>query len=225
MDLIRALVATALFAPLACAQQPSQTVSRVTVCDLLREPEQYSGKLVEIRAQTSSSEEASVIIDQSCSGSILFLVDTASGSEFRKLTRLLRSYSSVNATLVGVFEHAASRIFGHLAMWDSRFLARSVSDVRTDERGWLVGTAAIFGESGFIADAAKAKVVVACEEKRTVVNADERGDYGVRLDSCKYRLVEAVGLDGKNLKIYSRQARTFIIRKGETTRFDVMISR
>jgi hypothetical protein len=167
MKLIAAVATGVCLASLALAQQTPASAPHVKVCDLLSEPDRYNGKRVEIRAQTSPGEEGAVIFDQHCSGAILFL-NSDNSSASRQLEKLLKSHSSAGATLVGVFEHAAVRSFGHQGMWDSRFLAQSVSEVRADELGWLVGTAAIFGDRGFQADAAKAAVIITCKDQRAL---------------------------------------------------------
>ena len=89
--------------------------------------------------------------------------------------------------------------------------------------GKLLGTAAVFRANKFFGDAAKAKIVVACRDKVTTFEADERGDYAIELATGKYRLVKAVARDGREFRISGKQARTFIITDGKTTRFDIMI--
>lgn len=125
------LVVAITFLPALIAQERLAPM-RTTVCDLLREPEKYNGKLVEIHSLIAADEESSVIFDENCSGSILFLiVDKAdSGPEFSRLKRLLKRRSEVTALLSGTFEHSDARIWGHQAAFDSRLLATSVSAAR-----------------------------------------------------------------------------------------------
>lgn len=154
MKMTVVIVVGASFIPFAFAQNRFPSAPSVVVCDLLKQPGAYKGSVIALRAHISGSEEGSVIFDQHCSGSILFALGADAGSDSRKLTRLLKSHSSVDAKLVGTFEHAATRTFGHQSAWDSRFTAQSVSEVNADQLGWLVGTAAIFGETGFVGKAA-----------------------------------------------------------------------
>jgi hypothetical protein len=90
------------------------------------------------------------------------------------------------------------------------------------ERGWLLGSVGFFGNSGLVDNAKKSKLVIACKGQMAIVQADELGDYRVQLGHCEYRLIEVVGPSGDTLTISSRQARTFTIRDGGRTRFDVM---
>jgi hypothetical protein len=122
------LVVAIVFLPALIAQERPAPM-RTTVCDLLREPGKYNDKLVEIHAQIAAGEESSVIFDENCSGSILFLiaVKSESGPGFSKLSHLLKRRSEVTALLSGTFEHSDARIWGHQAAFDSRFLAVSVS--------------------------------------------------------------------------------------------------
>ena len=92
------------------------------------------------------------------------------------------------------------------------------------ERGWLLGSVGFFGNSGFVEFAKKSKLVIACKGQKAIVQADELGDYGVQLRHCEYRLIEVVGPSGDTLTISPKQARTFTIRDGGRTRFDVMIT-
>ena len=72
--------------------------------------------------------------------------------------------------------------------------------------------------------AKKSKLVIACKGQKAIVQADELGDYGVQLGHCEYHLIEVVGPSGDTLTISPKQARTFTIRDGGRTRFDVMIT-
>jgi len=92
------------------------------------------------------------------------------------------------------------------------------------EHGWLLGSVGFFGNSGFVDNAKKSKLVIACKGQKVIVQADELGDYGVQLGHCEYRLIEVVASSGYTLTISPRQARTFTIRDGGNTRFDVMIT-
>ena len=139
MQSTRTAVAIAFLSILVFAQERSQTTFRTTVCDLLHDPDHFSGKFVQVRAQVHGGEEGSVLFDRNCSGSILFAVGdnkihatSGSGPEFRKLMRLLKWRSDLTATVSGTFEHSADRTFGHNNMFDSRLLATSVSAVRAD---------------------------------------------------------------------------------------------
>jgi hypothetical protein len=96
------------------------------------------------------------------------------------------------------------------------------TSICADERGWLLGSAGFFGKQ-FVGDAGRITILVACRGKTSTIQTDERGDYGVQLGACRYHLVNVVGADGTKLRIHTRQARTFTITKGSTTRFDLMI--
>jgi len=93
------------------------------------------------------------------------------------------------------------------------------------ERGWLLGSAGFFNKDGFLENAHKASLVITCKGRKTVVQADELGDYGIQLAHCKYKLIEVIGPSGDKLLVHANQARTFAIKDGATTRFDVMISK
>jgi hypothetical protein len=232
MKRIPGVIAGAIFTFGAVAQPATQTV-QTTVCQLIKNPDQYNGKVIEIRAHISASDEASVALDPRCLGStILFLVEdsrtnqaAASEAELRRLAQLLKQHSSVTATIIGLFDHAQERRFGHQNGWNDRILATSVSDVRVEERGWLLGTVGFFGDGGFAGDAAQVKLAVSCGRRQSWVEADERGDYALELAPCRYRLINAVTVDGKPLNIRPGQSRTFTITRSGTTRFDVMLCR
>jgi hypothetical protein len=57
---------------------------RTTVCDLLREPGKYNGRLVEIHALIAASEQSSAIFDDNCAGSILFLISGPAAGDKRE---------------------------------------------------------------------------------------------------------------------------------------------
>lgn len=126
------------FLPLAVAQRPLGAPVRTTVCELVREPNHYNGKLVEIHARIARNEEATAIVDDNCSALILFVVGDpkiadkpGSGPAFRKLMRLLKTSPGVTALVAGKFEHSpAGRVWGHQSMFDSRLITMSVTDVR-----------------------------------------------------------------------------------------------
>ena len=99
-----------------------------------------------------------------------------------------------------------------------------VANSPSAERGWLLGSVGFFGNNGFVDHAKNSKLVIACKGQKVIVQADELGDYGVPLGQCEYRLIEVVAPSGDTLTISARQARTFTIRDGERTRFDVMIT-
>lgn len=92
------------------------------------------------------------------------------------------------------------------------------------ERGWLLGSVGFFGNGGFVDHAKNSKLVIACKGQKVIVQTDELGDYSVQLGHCEYRLIEVVAPSGYTLTISPRQARTFTIRDGGRTRFDVMLT-
>lgn len=129
------IVTVALFPISIHAQQRADGAIRTTVCDLLRQPEKYNRKLVEIDAHIAWSEEGSVIFDKNCTGSILLGVspqmDTlpGHGKQYRGLMRRVKK-TNVVARVSGTCEQSVERVWGHMAMFDSRMLTTSVSDVR-----------------------------------------------------------------------------------------------
>lgn len=124
------------------AQQQPNSAVRTTVCELIREPDRYNGKLVEIDAQLSWSDEGSVVFHQDCTGSILFGIspqidaNAASRRHYRRLMGLRKKMKKTNvqARVAGVFEHSPERVWGHMAMFDSRLLTISVSGIRAAPR-------------------------------------------------------------------------------------------
>src|ERR1039458_7578967 len=132
------IVGIALLPTASDAQQPPNGAARTTVCDLLREPDRFNRKPVEIDAQISWSEEGSVIFDQKCSGSIPFGVspqmDARTQKQYLRLMRLLKK-TNVAARVSGVFEHSEERVWGHQSMFDSRLLTTEISRVREIGRG------------------------------------------------------------------------------------------
>src|SRR5205823_12209645 len=107
-----------------------------------------------------------------------------------------------------------------VAVWRGNVLATVctaslllAATVFADERGWLLGSAGFFGKQ-FLGDAAKATIIVECRGKTTTIQTDERGDYAVQLDACKYHLLKVLAADGRKLRIHSRQVRKFVITDG-----------
>ena len=105
------------------------------------------------------------------------------------------------------------------------FTSASQSDTSRDQQGWILGTAAYFAKKGFPGDASDVELVVACQGKQTRIHADKNGDYGTKLDPCRYELLEVVASDGKKLRISPKQHRALVISPGDDTRFDVMLAR
>ena len=133
------IIMAALFAvPSHAEQQPD--VVRTTFCDLQRAPDKYTGRVVDLDALIAWSEEGTVLFGQGCQGSILFAVGDPHietrpgiGKQYGRLIRLVKK-TAVAARVTGTFEHSTERTWGHLAMFDSRLLITSISDVRASRQ-------------------------------------------------------------------------------------------
>jgi hypothetical protein len=130
------IIAIVILPALSYAQQRPDAVARTTVCDLLRAPDKYTARIVDLDALIAWSEEGTVLFGKGCQGSILFDVGDphietrpGSGKQYRRLMRLAKK-TYVAARVTGTFEHSTERTWGHLAAFDSRLLTTSVSDVR-----------------------------------------------------------------------------------------------
>ncbi len=111
----------------------SGTPIKTTVCELARQPANFNGQVVEVRATIAASEEASVLTDSTCSATILLTVadgiTRSSEKQVHELTTKLKKRPTVTATITGRFEHAASRQFGHNVAFDSRLLMQSAAQI------------------------------------------------------------------------------------------------
>jgi Carboxypeptidase regulatory-like domain len=124
-------VSNAYRMPLPLPENPDPV--QVTSCDLVKTPEQFNGGLIQLRANVRRNGGELVVMDQTCSASLLLVKDDAvveKRADQRKISRMIRSsrsHPSLEATITGKFYHSSFRQFGDLTMFDSRIVLRSVS--------------------------------------------------------------------------------------------------
>ena len=70
---------------------------------------------------------------------------------------------------------------------------------------------------------AKATLQVLCGAVEENIQVDDNGDFFASLPDGKYRLIRVVSAEKQELLIPSRQMRTFVVRTGRHTRFDVQV--
>jgi hypothetical protein len=143
---LRSVFVAAVLAAIAFGQRNTDDPIKTTLCEIVKAPEQFNGKMVQVRALVNGVEEASVLYDGGCSASVLLV---ASGDDAlwqgkdakqqRRLTASLKKHSFVTVTVIGRFEHAPARQFGHQNMFDSRIVMVSVYDVVTKAGGHTAG--------------------------------------------------------------------------------------
>jgi len=190
----------------------------IPLCALLTHPNEHMGKRVVVRGIIEQLEHGIYLVDSECEHSgIDFLGTTPTAYRAAGGTTGHGVLATVEGKLVMLNEHD-SDISPYPA-----FVARRVR-YQTAERGWLFGSAGIVRDNGFLVDAENVELVIACKGQKAIAQADEFGDYGAQLEHCMYRLIEVIGPSGTPLAISPRQTRTFTIKNGRRTRFDVMIS-
>jgi hypothetical protein len=102
-----------------------QEVEKPTLCDLVRHPDQYGGKIVTVSTMLSSSKEGSILYDDACKASpsetdvIADLVFSKGNYSFgstldKKLHALLKKEGQARVSIVALFVDARERTFGHL---------------------------------------------------------------------------------------------------------------
>lgn len=103
-----------------------------TLCEIEKQPRKVNGKILWVRGSVHRSEEATVLFDRTCSGSILLVgandKNLMNDKKYRTLVKHLKRHD-VDVTVLGRFEYAPSRQFGHNNMFDCRFILISISDV------------------------------------------------------------------------------------------------
>ncbi len=105
---------------------------RTTLCEVVTNPDKYSGRVVEIRAVVETGFEVSLLVDNGCSARVWLDIATANLDEeqYRRFDAYLRSNNRV-ATVVGRFDHLGwfRRLqgdgFGHLGGWQSQMVMMS----------------------------------------------------------------------------------------------------
>ena len=90
--------------------------------------------------------------------------------------------------------------------------------------GTVGGTvAAVTEDRSLTGTVAKGAVYLNHDGKEIKLIADENGDFLASLPPGRYKLVRVLDADQRELRIASRQARAFDVKKNSHTRFDVMV--
>ena len=111
--------------PARCAfAQPSAAAPvKATLCEILGQPKQFNGKLVEFRAVVEPGLEdlPAGATDEHCSAGLKFfspddphLAKLLKNGEFQKLVRLVKSKPVVEATITGRFQVSENSEYGLL---------------------------------------------------------------------------------------------------------------
>jgi hypothetical protein len=128
-----AAVYVAVLSGVAFAQADGDVPIETTVCELVKEPARFNGKPVKVAAKVDTAEEASVIFDEQCSASVLFVADPtlAHDKNYRNLEHLLSRRHSVVVTVVGQFQSKNDGSgFGHQNAFRSRLVVQSILDIK-----------------------------------------------------------------------------------------------
>jgi hypothetical protein len=111
---MKAIIWLALGCAVAFGQMKTQEPIQTTLCEIIKQPERFNGKLVEFRAQIESGVMylPSGVSNESCAADVPFfsiddrhLAALVKDKEFKKLTKYLTKTSLVQATVTGWFEH------------------------------------------------------------------------------------------------------------------------
>ena len=114
---------------------------RTTLCELMSQPERFTGQLVHFEATVEKALEKSIAFDRSCGAEIW--LDTLDSHDtlvlnfaYNEMQRLASDPKyAVTATVGGRFEHVSKaggwsrHGFGHLNQWSSELVLKSVSVV------------------------------------------------------------------------------------------------
>ena len=104
---------------------------KVTLCELMKEPEYFSGRLLQLRTRISpfGIDEPAVLFDRSCSAYVVLRAPNEPAARddgnYRMFDRYMIQHRIVEATVSGTFEHQLVR-FGKGA---DQFTLQSISDV------------------------------------------------------------------------------------------------
>ena len=214
--------------------------SRASLCDLQEKIKQGEHVAAEVAGMYYSGLDMGPLDDAACPTQATWVeLGLSSNVNKEKLRKLLDRAGRAYVVLQGEFygpgmpdvrlpENIKRNYhpgWGHNGAFRTKLVVHYIVGVGpAPARGWLVGSAGFFGHE-FLDNAAKVTLILACSEKITDVQSDERGDYAIELAPCKYRLVNVVTADGKELTIGPQKVRAFVVRDRGTTRFDVMLSR
>lgn len=104
-------------------------------------------------------------------------------------------------------------------------LQSNQAGVAKRQPGTLAGTMAFVDESEkkWQANAAKVTVEIGHKGQTILLVSNELGDYIVELAAGTYEVKAARDADGKELRFSPSQHRSFKVKPGKTTRFDVML--
>lgn len=95
------------------AQPKLGEAAKTTVCEIVKHPETFDGKLVQVRAtvDTGVQDLPSGVIDDSCGGDLKFytpddrhLVLLGKSKGFQRLVKELKKHPVVEATVIGLFK-------------------------------------------------------------------------------------------------------------------------
>jgi hypothetical protein len=143
----------ALIASLPATAGDNQPAITTTICELVASPQQFHGKLVQVRAIAQKGAQTSLLRDDTCSAFLWFAVPDAAGTrgkdrEIHKLIGYLDKKVNpkerpdcptcaaykVTTTIIGRFEYTRKGEgdppgFGYLNSYDSQFVLQTVSEV------------------------------------------------------------------------------------------------
>jgi hypothetical protein len=96
----------------ARAQQTPQTVHRVALCDVVRNPKEFAGMRIEVEASVVNDKGNSPMLTSYCTFGIRAVIDDSSSSdrnvtEFSKLLKrgpIGTGHTDVSGTFIGIFE-------------------------------------------------------------------------------------------------------------------------
>jgi hypothetical protein len=106
-------------------------------------------------------------------------------------------------------------------------LQSNEAGMKKRQAGTLAGSMAFVDESEkkWLANAAKVTVELGYKGQTIPLVSNELGDYIVELAAGTYELKSARDTEGKELRFSISQHKSFKVKSGKTTRFDVMLLR
>jgi hypothetical protein len=135
---LRVTVAAFALVDAAAFGQTADAPIKTTLCDIVKDPERFNGKIVQIRATAMTGFEERLLIDDTCSARIWFedSMPVRRDKQHERMETYLRNPPhAVIVMVTGRFDHVGwfTRItghgFGHLNGWNSQFVLQSVRDV------------------------------------------------------------------------------------------------